>query len=119
MTAKADRHSVTASLTLLPDAWFDAVSALSGVSQEIASRWTKGITDQVQRNLDLCSSLATCQDVGEVAQFQQRWLSQTVEGVSADVKDLQNLAAGLSRQWLAPGKGKATTPARAPTATAA
>ena len=117
MTAKSDRNDM--SLTQLPEAWFDAFSALSGVSQDIASRWTKGISDQVQRNLDLCSNLAACRDAGEAVGFQQRWLSQTIEGVSADVKDLQNLAAGLSRQWMASGKGKSTAHARTQTATAA
>ena len=118
MTAKIDRNGVTASLTQLPHAWFDAHSALSGTTQDIAGRWTKGITDQVQRNLDLCGNLAACQNVGEAMRLQERWLSETIDGVSTSIKDLQNLGTELSQRWMTPHKGNSATHARTPAAAA-
>ncbi len=84
--------------TQASDAWLGGFTALSGVPQTLMQRWLKDCTDQVQSNLDAWTQLSDCKNPEEAFQIQQRWWRETVDRLSADVKDFQDQVAALAQQ---------------------
>ncbi len=90
------------SMTQAPDAWLKGCTALSEASQAVAQRWFQACNDQAQRNVAAFTQLGGCKDPSEVLAIQQRWWAESVERLSAELKDCQDQLGAAMQQGGAP-----------------
>lgn len=94
-------------LTQMPETWLESCKTFSSTSQAIAERWLSNRSEQAQQNLDAVTKLVGAKSPAEFAEVQQRWLQDTVERFTAEVKSYQDQVSTLSQQALS-----ATDPSR-------
>lgn len=99
-------------LTQMPETWLESCKTFSSTSQAIAERWLSNRSEQAQQNLDAVTKLAGCKSPAEFAEVQQRWLQDTVERFTAEVKSYQDQVGTLSQQALSAADPSRTGPSR-------
>src|SRR5271169_3379487 len=100
MTTKLDAGSWPSFMPQMPDNWLESYRSLTSASQAIAERWLANRTEQAQHTFDTVTKLTGCKSPAEAVELQQRWFRETVERLTAEVKDYQEQVAALSQQGM-------------------
>jgi hypothetical protein len=117
MATQSESGQWPAFLSQVPETWLDNYKALMSASSAITERWLKAYTAQVQSNLEVCSRLAGCKEIGEAAAIQQRWCSDTAQRVTAELEQCQEQMGALAKQGFSamrePPSARRPTPTKA------
>jgi hypothetical protein len=100
MTTKLDAGSWPSFMVQMPDNWLESYKSLASASQAMMQRWLANRTEQTQHTLDTVTKMTACKSPAEAAEIQQRWLRETVERLTAEVKEYQEQVTALSQQGL-------------------
>jgi hypothetical protein len=114
MTTKSTPAGWPAMMGQMPDNWLESCKSLASASQAMAERWFTNRAAQHQHMLDTVTKMTACKSPAEAAEVQQRWFRETVERLTAEVKEYQDQVAALSQQSLsAIGQPQPAAPPRA------
>jgi len=97
MTTKSESGGWPSFLAQMPETWLESCKTLQSTSQAIAERWIANRSEQAQKTFDAFGQMAACKSPQEFAEVQQRWLKDTVERLTAEVKDYQERVSTLSQ----------------------